>query len=599
MSGKHSTENGDAESVRYRADEEALARVLEAARGPAGAVAQRIVRNWHTAEDVVQEALLRAVVAQDRLQSKDSQEAWFLGVVRNIAVDRVRREVREREIMGTLSAVGFSGAAIPHWDAETLEQEELKDLIRKAMGQLSDDNRRVVDLFYLKHQSLRQVADCLGVSPNTVKQRLFRARDMLRHALAALSMDVCSLQKPTRRKATTMKTAQTIRPTHTIPPGWNAFGHTEFYNIRLDPKCRLAGTGSATIAATGDSADVTAGLMQRFPAGQWRGRRLLARIWVRGQGLGERGFHAYLMAQDTLEVGCQVYWPRCGGTFDWQTIEAVLDVPEAEDGVLMIAFAVIGPGQVWVDRIELEDAGNKDMPSRALSPQTFHSVTWPTFANLDFSDSSATLAAAPRLQALAPGWYIWNSMPVAPVVRLDREVLMRGSASACIDHRGNPSRGLDMLYQRVPVSSSWSGRHLRIRGWTKTVETERAGLWLRTDAAGGVCTAMDDMKTRPIEGGNDWTSHELVAAITPEVTHIAFGGLLHGKGAIWIDRFEFDVLDSRVPCTTETWNRDGQGMNPFPQTSGDKSKTWNVNFKPHAREVSSAPRNLDFSEAMK
>jgi hypothetical protein len=131
-----------------------------------------------------------------------------------------------------------------------------------------------------------------------------------------------------------------------------------------------------------------------------------------------------------------------------------------------------------------------------------------------------------------------------------------------------------------------------------TVDAERAGLWLRTDAAGGVCTAMDDMKNRPIEGSNDWTSHELVAAITPDVTHVAFGGLLHGKGAIWIDRLEFEVVDSRVPCTTETWNRDGQGMNPFPQTSGAKSQAWNPQFKSHAREVSSAPRNFDFSEAI-
>ena len=77
MSEKHCTRNGDAESVRFCADEEALARVLEAARGPAGAVAQRVVRNWHTAEDVVQEALLRAVVAQDRLQSKNNLQAWF------------------------------------------------------------------------------------------------------------------------------------------------------------------------------------------------------------------------------------------------------------------------------------------------------------------------------------------------------------------------------------------------------------------------------------------------------------------------------------------------------------------------------------------
>jgi hypothetical protein len=82
------------------------------------------------------------------------------------------------------------------------------------------------------------------------------------------------------------------------------------------------------------------------------------------------------------------------------------------------------------------------------------------------------------------------------------------------------------------------------------------------------------------------------------VTHGAFGGLLHGKGAIWIDRFEFEVVDSGVTCTTEKWNRKGHGMNPFPHTSGDQSQTWNANLKPHAREVNSAPRNCDFSETM-
>lgn len=599
MGRDHVKEKGNSDATRYCADDYNLVRVLEAARTSAGAIAQRVVRNWHTAEDVVQEALLRAVVAQDHLQQIDNLEAWFRGVVRNIAVDRVRREVREREIMEALSAAGLSDDAVPHQQTETLEQEELRDLIREAMSQLSEHNRRVVDLFYLKNQTLNQVADCMGVSPNTVKQRLFRARDMLRDALVALSVDAYSVHPSGTRKAIIMQTTKTVRPTHTIPPGWNSFGHTEFYNIRLDPKCRLTGAASASIAASGDAADVTAGLMQRFPATPWQGRRLRARLWVKGEGLGDRGFHAYLMAQDPREVGCHVYWPRSGGTFDWRPIDAVLDVPEAQDGVLTIFFAVIGPGQAWVDRIELEDARNEDLPTRTLAPQTFHSVTWSSFTNLDFSDSSAALAAAPRLQALAPGWYIWNSMPPAPVVRLDQGGLKSGTASACIDHRSEPSRGLDMLYQRVPVSPSWRGRHLRMRGWTKTDGTERAGLWLRTDAQEGVCTAMDDMKTRPIEGSSDWTSHELVAAITPEVTHIAFGGLLHGKGALWIDRFEFEAVGSEVTCTTEKWNRKGQGMNPFPQNSGDKSKTWNVNFKPHAREVSSAPRNLDFSEAMK
>jgi DNA-directed RNA polymerase specialized sigma24 family protein len=78
MSGKHTKGEGNPDATRYCADDETLVRVLEAARTSAGAIAHRVVRNWHTAEDVVQEALLRAVVAQDHLQEIDNREAWLV-----------------------------------------------------------------------------------------------------------------------------------------------------------------------------------------------------------------------------------------------------------------------------------------------------------------------------------------------------------------------------------------------------------------------------------------------------------------------------------------------------------------------------------------
>lgn len=572
MSGKHGPERGRSSPTCGGANDEVLARVLEAAHGSAGAIAQRVVRNWHTAEDVVQEALLRAVVAQDHLQNVDNLEAWFRGVVRHIAVDRVRREVREREIVEALTATGFPDDVIPHRNAEAIEQEELKDLIREAMRQLGEHNRRVVELFYFRNQTLRQIADCLGVSPNTVKQRLFRARDMLKHALAELAVDAFSIQQPTRGKAISMQTTKTIRSTPTIPPGWNSFGHTENYDIRLDPKCRLTGAGSATITATGDAAEVTAGLIQRFPVAPWRARRLLARLWVKGGNLAADGFYAFLEAHDRNDVGYNVVWPRCGGTFDWKPIETVLDVPDT-DSLLTIGFQLIGGGQLWVDRVELDEARDGQMPNDVR-----HSITWPGLTNLDFTDTSIALPATRRMPGIAPGWFGVNvNMEKEPeVVSLDRADHMTGAASARIDHRSVSSPGLNRINQRVPVDNSWRGRHLLMRGWAKSLAAERAGLWLRTDAE-QQSISLDDMKHRPITGTREWTPYELVAAITPATTHVAFGSLLHGKGALWLDRVEFDVVDTAVPCTC------------LPVSD--------ANWRPRTPDVNETARNLDFSES--
>jgi RNA polymerase sigma-70 factor (ECF subfamily) len=574
MRRNHVTKKRDSDTTGFCcADDETLARVLVAARTSAGGIAQRVVRNWHTAEDVVQEALLRAVVAQDHLQQIDNLEAWFHGVVRNLAVDRVRREVREREIMEALSTAALFDDVVTHQRTEALEQEELRDLIREAISQLSEHNRRVVDLFYLKNQTLKQVADCLGVSPNVVKQRLFRARDMLKQTLLALSMDADSVHTLKPRKAIIMKTKQQIaHPTHFIPPGWHAFGHTDRYSIRLDSDCRRTGASSLTLKAEHNEADQTAGLMQRFPAGPWRGRRLLARLWVKGAGLDESGFHAFLEAHDRQDVGYNVVWPKCGATFDWRALVTVIDVPDA-DGLLTVGFQLIGHGQVWVDRLELEES-----PVSALPADVRHSITWPGLMNLDFCDAAKVLPATGRMLGLAPGWFQVGFGPHDRIYSRDHKVFQTGVASACIDHRQIvPTPGLSRLYQRVPVAKSWQGRHLRMRGWVKTCEAERAGLWLRTDTE-NACTSIDDMKARPIEGTRDWSAYELVAPITPEVTHIGFGGLLHGKGAIWLDRFEFEAIGHDVPCTT-------MRLTPDP-------------FQPRTSQVNDASLNLDFSEAV-
>ena len=62
-------------------------------------------------------------------------------------------------------------------------------------------------------------------------------------------------------------------------------------------------------------------------------------------------------------------------------------------------------------------------------------------------------------------------------------------------------------------------------------------------------TAFDNMQDRAIKGTQPWTRHEVVLDVDPKATHIAFGILLSGKGAAWIDDVAFEVVDERVAVT--------------------------------------------------
>ncbi|MFZ4397889.1 MAG: hypothetical protein ACOYOU_19945, partial [Kiritimatiellia bacterium] len=78
------------------------------------------------------------------------------------------------------------------------------------------------------------------------------------------------------------------------------------------------------------------------------------------------------------------------------------------------------------------------------------------------------------------------------------------------------------------------------------------------------------------EGTREWTPYDLVVAIMPEATHVAFGAMLHGKGAIWLDRLEFEAVSPDVPATAECRAAE---QRPFlPRTPLANDKACNLDF---------------------
>lgn len=98
-------------------------------------------------------------------------------------------------------------------------------------------------------------------------------------------------------------------------------------------------------------------------------------------------------------------------------------------------------------------------------------------------------------------------------------------------------------------AEKFRGKRLRLSGWVKTGAIERwSGLWMRVDV-GQVSAAFDNMKDRPILGDSDWRRYEIVLAVPANATSISYGLLLSGRGSVWGDEMQLDVVDDDVPIT--------------------------------------------------
>jgi RNA polymerase sigma-70 factor (ECF subfamily) len=158
--------------------DEALVHAVYSEHGQAMLVyATRLLDDRAAAEDVVQEALIRAWRNPDVLTNgRGSVRGWLLTVVRNIVIDRVRaRAARPREVAEEPDRPPVAG---DHADAVAASVT-----VHAALGTLSLEHRAVLEQVYLHGRSLDETATALGVPKGTVKSRSYYALRALRAAM--------------------------------------------------------------------------------------------------------------------------------------------------------------------------------------------------------------------------------------------------------------------------------------------------------------------------------------------------------------------------------------------------------------------------------
>jgi RNA polymerase sigma-70 factor (ECF subfamily) len=146
-------------------------------------LAKWLLRNDRDAEDVVQEAYLRAFKSFSGFHGS-SGRAWFLTIVRNTCYTLLKKNhaadltTTFDEKIHVLDQESPSPATI-------LEKSEDTELVRQALDELPLEFREILTLRHLEGLSYKEIAEIAQLAPGTVMSRLSRAREKLKECLAA------------------------------------------------------------------------------------------------------------------------------------------------------------------------------------------------------------------------------------------------------------------------------------------------------------------------------------------------------------------------------------------------------------------------------
>lgn len=152
-------------------------------------VAYRVVRDPDVAEEVLQEALIKAYRGLPRFEFRSSFYTWLYRIVVNLALDRRRQEKRAPSVEwedGLAVELDPRGVTPAQVDPELgVLRLEVRELVSKGVQELPDGQREVLLLREVEDLSYEEIANTMGISKGTVMSRLHYARKKLAAFLEA------------------------------------------------------------------------------------------------------------------------------------------------------------------------------------------------------------------------------------------------------------------------------------------------------------------------------------------------------------------------------------------------------------------------------
>lgn len=153
-------------------------------KGMAFSIAFRIVNNRQDAEEIVQDAFLKAFRSLGKFRKGSKFSTWLYRIVVNTSLTKVRSPVPNPV---SLDKSDPGDALVEKVESvyRSLDLSEQRSLINEALEELSVEDRLLLTLYYLNENSIDEIAEITGIPGDNVKMKLHRARNRMYRVLNA------------------------------------------------------------------------------------------------------------------------------------------------------------------------------------------------------------------------------------------------------------------------------------------------------------------------------------------------------------------------------------------------------------------------------
>jgi len=146
-------------------------------------LAMRFAKNREDAEEIAQDCFIKAYRSLASFQKQSKFSTWLYSIVYTTAMTFLRKKRVDTESIDDENTYIQLESQSSGMKNNMAENRSRSYYLNQAIDQLLPDDATIITLFYMGEQSLEEIARTLGIEPNTVKVKLFRARQRLKEKL--------------------------------------------------------------------------------------------------------------------------------------------------------------------------------------------------------------------------------------------------------------------------------------------------------------------------------------------------------------------------------------------------------------------------------
>ena len=209
--------NEDAQLVNQflSGDEDAFTTLVKKHQKSIHALTWRKVGDFHTAEEITQDTFLKAYQKLGTLKNPNQFAGWLYVIADRLCIAWRRKQKTPMEPLETTSGDEIDASSYRHYENEQRKEaasEHRQGRVRSLLEKLPESERTVVTLHYLGEMTAQEISKFLGVSVNTIKSRLQRARNRLKEQENMIQETLGSIHLPTTFTETVAKQVANIKP---------------------------------------------------------------------------------------------------------------------------------------------------------------------------------------------------------------------------------------------------------------------------------------------------------------------------------------------------------------------------------------------------